>query len=180
MTFLHPVDDDRTPDSSTPRPIRRVPRWLIALNGLYLLVLVGITVSNAIGPEAWWFGTANLYLPQWVWALPGLGLLLPMLIAGRRLIWLPLLCLIYVAGPLMGYCWNPIKPAIGSGLHLRVMTYNIKWTSRNAEVAADQIRLYHPDLLQIQDGEKTLDGPLGAVLAGWNVRTSGQYLVASR
>jgi endonuclease/exonuclease/phosphatase (EEP) superfamily protein YafD len=162
------------------RAVRRVPRWLLVLNVAYVLLLAFISISNAIGPETWWFGSANLYLPQWVWALPGLPLLLITLVCGWRLAWLPLFCLAYVAGPLMGYCWHPGKPPTTAGVRLRVMTYNIKWYERDKEVLTHQFVAYHPDLIQIQDGSNAMNGSLRDLLDGWNVRTDGQYLVASR
>ena len=149
-----------------------------------MLVLLALSVSNAAGPELWWGGSLNLYLPQWLWALPGVFLLPLTFRAGRRLAFIPLLALLWVFGPLMGFCphW-PVSPdapaAPAGGTRLRVMTYNVKWGSRDGGAIVADIRALHPDLIQFQDSDGVMDGAIGRALAGWNVRRSGQYLVAS-
>src|SRR5579872_1618836 len=84
------------------------PRFrLAAATGLYVLLLAGITGCNAVGPDRWWWGSLNLYLPQWLWGLPGLMLSAASWRWARRWMWAPALCLLWVAGPLMGFCWSP-------------------------------------------------------------------------
>ena len=161
------------------------PRFLLLLLAAYVLVLLTLSLSNAVGPERWWVGSLNLYLPQWLWAVPG-GLLLPLTgWAARRWAWVPLLALLWVFGPLMGFCthWpaspDTLETSVG-GSRLRVMTYNVKWGSRDAGAIVGDIRAFHPDVIQFQDAEGVRDGEVGRALAGWNVRESGQYVVASR
>lgn len=167
---------------AAPRP----PLALTLLNLAYLLVLLALAISNARGPEGWWLGSLNLYLPQWLWALPGAVILPLTLWLARRWAWVPLLALGWVLGPVMGLCghWglpmSPDAPPTGGGARLRVMTYNIKWTSRDGGAGAVRdIEAFHPDLIQMQDSGGVMQGAVGKALAGWNVRTSGQYLVAT-
>ena len=181
-------------ESSEPLPSRKTPkskrRWpplgITFLNLVYLLLLLVLTLSNAEGPEGWWLGSLNLYLPQWLWALPAV-LILPLTLGfARKWVWVPLAALLWVLGPLMGFCWHwgmptspntPPPPA--AGLRLRVMTYNVKGGRHDGAAIVRDIQSFHPDLIQFQDSEDILRGPVGAALAGWNVRVSGQYVVAS-
>ncbi len=170
------------------RAVRKPPPALALLHLAYLLTLLVLAISNALGPERWWLGSLNLYLPQWVWALPG-AVILPLTVwLARRWAWVPLLALAWVLGPVMGLCgrWGlPAPPdarpaGTGGGAHLRVMTYNIKWTSRDGGAGAVRdIAAFRPDLIQMQDSGGVMLGMVGKALAGWNVRTSGQYLVAT-
>ena len=176
----------RFSDAELRRRLRAVkrPRPLVLFNAAYVLVLLALSLSNALGPELWWGGSLNLYLPQWLWALPGV-LLLPLTFrADRRVAVVPLLALLWVFGPVMGFCphWpaSPDTPeAGGTGSRLRVMTYNVKWGGRDGGAVVADIRAFHPDLIQFQDSDGVMDGEIGRALAGWNVRRSGQYLVAS-
>ena len=162
------------------------PRPLVLINAAYALALLVLSVSNAAGPELWWVGSLNLYLPQWLWALPGV-LLLPLTFrVDRKLALVPLLALVWVFGPLMGFGLHwPVSPDApdtggGTGARLRVMTYNVKWGERDAAAIVADIHTFHPDLVQFQDSQEVMNGEVGTALAGWNVRRSGQYLVASR
>lgn len=165
---------------------KKPPLPLILLQAAYLLALWTLAFFNAQGAEGWWLGSLNLYLPQWVWALPGGIILLLTLGFARRWAWVPLGALLWVFGPLMGLCWHwglPAAPdaAPGStaGTRLRVMTYNVKGGSRDAAAIVRDIQAFHPDLIQMQDSYGVMNGAVGQALAGWNVRADGQYLVAS-
>src|SRR5436189_6157021 len=72
---------------------------------LYAAFVSAIALLNALGPERWWFAGVNMFLPQLLWAGPGI-LLLPLTIRyARRWVWLPVATLLFIAGPLMGFCW---------------------------------------------------------------------------
>ena len=62
------------------RPGRGALPVLMVLYALVLLVIAGV---NRAGAEHWWLGALNLYLPQALWALPALPLLLLSPLAGR-------------------------------------------------------------------------------------------------
>jgi len=166
---------------------KKPPRALALLNLSYGLVLLILSLSNAAGPERWWLGSLNLYLPQWIWAIPAGLILLLTLFWARKWVWFPLLALLWVLGPIMGFCWHgglPTSPnALNSdvaGTRLRIMTYNVKWESRDGAAIVRDIRAFHPDLIQLQDSSGVMDRQIGNALAGWNVRVDGQYIVASR
>ncbi len=155
------------------------------LNLAFLLALLALWLTDAAGPERWWPGSFNLYLPQWLWALPA-AVLVPLTWAlARRLTWVPLAALVWVLGPVMGLCWHwgwpasPGDPPAGPG-HLRVMTYNVKGGSRDAGAVARDIAAFKPGLIQMQDADGVMGGVVGKALAGWNVHVDDQYLVASR
>lgn len=157
-------------------------RAVLALNLLYCLLLLAVTLSDVIGPERWLPGMINLYLPQWIWALPAAPLILLSLALAWRQVWIPAAALLWALGPLMGFCW-PLRLGYPSGpVHLRIMTYNVKWAARNAGVVRQQIARWRPDILQLQDADYTATaaGPLSGALQGRDVRASGQFVLASR
>ncbi len=162
--------------------VKMPPLALTLSTVVYLLLVLTLLISADAGPEQWWLGSLNLYLPQWLWAVPGVLLLPPTFFWARRWVWVPLGALGCVAGPIMGLCvggWLPAPAAAPGQTHLRVMTYNVKWDSRNEGAILHDIRLYHPDLLQLQDSDGVLRGQMGRELEGWNVRVSNQYIVAT-
>lgn len=135
----------------------------------------------------------NLYLPQWIWALPGLILARlgsPLLSRsphpGRARygrVYAVTCCLMvgWVAGPIMGFQWTG-GAAAPAGDHVRLMTYNIKWCLRGVGVIASEVKKNSPDILLMQDAnasESKID-TLRAVLAYRYWIVSGQYIVASR
>ena len=156
------------------------------LNLSYLMLLLVLAITNAAGPEEWGLGSLNLYLPQWLWALPIVFLVPATWWLARRWAWVPVIPLLWVLGPGMGLCWHwgwPASPGdstAGGASRLRVMTYNIKWGRRDEAAIVRDIETFRPDLIQMQDAGGVTDGAIGRALAGWNVRTDGQYLVASR
>ena len=137
--------------------------------------------GNILGPEDWWITAFNLYMPQWVWVMP-LALLLPWYaLRARRWVWVPLVLLALVVGPVMGLTLHPGKATTGSGTHLRVMTYNIKWARTDAQAIIHDIEVNKPDLLLMQDaGAGTLDRELGTFLHDWKVTAIDQFIIASR
>lgn len=166
-----------------PKKDRRPPAWLLALNVCYLALVTGLLILNRLGADLCWPGALNLYLPQALWALPGIVLATCLLKKARHWTWLPLLGVAAVAGPLMGFCppWRGTLEA--PGLPLRVMTWNVKYDSRDrlAQLALRQeIERNSPAVVLLQDAGGVLDGPLGAYFSGWHVRCYGQYLIASR
>jgi vancomycin resistance protein VanJ len=165
-----------------PRKRRRATRWILSFTIVHLAVLGGVELLNWIGPEKWWASGVNLYIPQWSWGLPGLFLTAAAIRYCRKWVWLPFLSLIWVAGPIMGFCWGSPEeknPPRGS-VRLRVMTYNIKYGRKWPEAIAAQIVRQDPDIMVIQDVGLSQSGIVGKVLKDRIVKVSGPYLVASR
>ncbi|MBC7962207.1 MAG: endonuclease/exonuclease/phosphatase family protein [Steroidobacteraceae bacterium] len=163
---------------------QKTPVWLLCLIFAYLAILAALTVMNRLGADRWWFGALNLYLPQVVWALPGI-LLVPLSVkSARRWVWLPLLGIVWVVGSLMGFCWPlSVKQELPGGLPLRVMTWNVKYGTHDK--LAHQAIMYdidrnNPAVVLLQDAGGVLNGSLGNYFSKWNVRSYGQYIVASR
>jgi endonuclease/exonuclease/phosphatase (EEP) superfamily protein YafD len=146
---------------------------------LHAAVVLSIALLNVLGPERWWWAGVNMFLPQWIWAIPSLVLLPLSLSYARRWVWLPTLTLLLVVGPLMGFCWS--LPRRAEGASLRVITYNVQlWQRSNIPKVVAEIRNARPDILCLQDarlgGRTALDNFLG----DWNVAAFGQYVIASR
>jgi len=160
---------------------RKPPRYLIVFICIYVLILAALTLLNRLGPEQWWFSALNLYLPQVFWLVPGVILLVICLLKARRWLWAPLLCIAWVAGPIMGFCW----PQHGShqksnGAKIRIMTWNIKYGKHDTSALTHEIDNDRPDIILLQDATGLLDGPLKAYFRQWNTYTHGQFVLVSR
>jgi vancomycin resistance protein VanJ len=155
--------------------------WLLGLTGVYALSLVAITVLNWTSADRYWGGALNFYLPQLLWAVPGVMLTLFILKVDRSWAWLPLLCVLWVLGPIMGCRWSlPAANPPPGALAVRVMTWNIKYGFYDTAPLIDEIERCRPDLVFFQDAVGSMDGPLGSYFKNWQVRTAGQYVIASR
>ncbi|GFO70077.1 hypothetical protein GMLC_36560 [Geomonas limicola] len=155
--------------------------WQLAATSLYLVVLALITLLNWTGADRWWFGALNLYLPQAMWALP--GLLLTVLAWRVERLWalLPLCCVLWVLGPLMGLRWSaPAAQAAPNAATLRLMTWNIKYGSYPLEPLLAELERSRPDVVLFQDAIGALTGPLAGYFRDWQVYSHGQFVIASR
>ena len=166
------------------RPHRDASAWLFRLSCVYATVLAALVVLTLVGADRWWFGAMNLYLPQVMWVVPGALLLGFSLKFCRHWIWAPLLCVAVVLGPIMGFRWPLHSPQSPAGsLSLRVMTWNVKdgrHDKRAESAIIHDIDRNTPDVVLFQDAANVLAGPLGDYFRKWHVRSSGQYIVASR
>jgi vancomycin resistance protein VanJ len=141
---------------------------------------------NALGPERWWYAGVNMFLPQLLWAGPGVILLPLTALYARRWVWLPPAALLVVAGPLMGFCWSSqsrrdASGGVPVGVPLRVMTFNVQlWQSAYAPDVVDEIREAHPDVLLLQDARAAGLTVLDEFLKTWKVASYGQYIIASK
>jgi vancomycin resistance protein VanJ len=164
-------------------PHRKVPVWFVTLTCVYGAILAVLTVLNRIGADRWWLGALNLYLPQVIWVAPGVLLTIFSLKVARHWVWVPLLCIVWVLGPIMGFCWR--LPFIGSAgnLSVRVMTWNVKYGGNDKLTRLKLIRdidCNMPDIVLLQDAGGLLSGVFGVFFRTWNVRSVGQYFIASR
>lgn len=147
------------------------------------MILAAITVLNWMGiADRFWIGAFNLYLPQVIWVVPGIILTLFIFKADRSWFWLPLLCMIWVLGPIMGFCWALHEPEPVSGsLIVRVMTWNIKYdNNKNIAPLIEEIARFNPDVVLFQDAYGSMRGPLGEYFKKWQVVARRQYVIASR
>jgi vancomycin resistance protein VanJ len=156
-------------------------KTLLILISFYIIFLFTLTALNFFGADRWWFGALNLYLPQAIWAAPAIPLLIISVMIARRWIWAPLLCIIWVLGPIMGFCWplhSSLKPP--GTVSLRVMTCNAKYSLHDISALFGDIVRYSPDLVLLQDAGGLLDSSAGEFFRKWNVRAVDQYVIASR
>ena len=155
--------------------------WLLCLTGVYALVLVTISVLNRMGPDFFWLGALNLYLPQVMWAVPGLILFLAFFKLDRSWMWLPLLCVLWVLGPLMGFSWSlPAPKSATAGLTIRVMTWNVKYGRYDIAALLEELTRHTPDVVLLQDAPGSMRGPLKYHFREWHTRSFGQYVIASK
>lgn len=164
--------------------LNKAPVWLLSIVFAYVAFLAALTVMNRSGADRWWFGALNLYLPQLVWAVPGIFLALFAVNVARPWAWLPLLGIVWVAGPLMGFCWPlHMQQESADGFPLRVMTWNVKYGTHDKfahQALMRDIDRNNPAVILLQDAGGLLNGPLGDYFSKWNVRSYGQYVIASR
>ena len=172
-----------TRSALTTRPQGKVAVWFLTATGAYGAVLTAVTMLNWVGADRWWFGALNLYLPQIVWAAPGVLLTVLALKAARRWVWAPLLCVAWVLGPIMGLCWGTQGPPSAGDPSLRIMTWNVKYGGHSKIrqlLISDYIDEIGPDVVLLQDAGGLLNGPIGHLFRHWNVRSSGEYIIASK
>lgn len=144
-------------------------------------MLALITLFNWLGPDRFWPGALNLYLPQVMWALPGIVLLTLTFQFNRSWIWLPLVCVLWVLVPIMGYTWSVQRPeGEAPGTSFRVMTWNIKYGMHDLMPLIAEIERTRPDIVLFQDAVHAGKGPLADYFRQWQLRSHGQYLIASR
>ncbi len=153
---------------------------LLALTTILAMFLIPVTIMNKSGADRWWFGALNMYLPQIIWVTPGIILTVAMALVNRRLIWVPLLCIIWVLGPIMGLCWSRQTPAAPNTATLRVMTCNVKFGKRDIRSLFKEIDHERPDLILLQDATSLLESSVGNYFREWNIRYYGQFVIASR
>jgi vancomycin resistance protein VanJ len=158
------------------------PAWLLRLIFGYGLFLALLTILHRLGPDRWWLGAFNLYLPQVVWLVPVLLLTLLALVYARPWIWVLGVYCLWIGGPIMGFSWNfrGYSESGSRGSLVRVMTCNTKYGQRDISALFRDIDQYEPDIVLLQDVKIGMKSELATFFKEWNVRTSGQYLVASR
>lgn len=162
----------------------KTPTWFFTLIFVYLVILVVLSVLNHAGADRWWFGALNQYLPQMIWAIPGMIVAAISLKVAWRWTWVPLLGIVWVAVSLMGFCW-PLHAAtkLPGSLPLRVMTWNVKYGSHDKlalMTIMNEIDRNNPSVVLLQDASGMLSGILGDYFSTWNVCSEGQYIIASR
>ena len=148
---------------------------VLGLTAAYTLTLLWLLEQIQSGPERNWVVLANLYLPQLLWAIPAVLLMLAgFYFRGGRpwIIGLPVLPLLLVLGPLMGLRGYPSPPQPQSnaqGMPLRIMTYNIAMGNNPSEILKS-ITLERPDVLLIQELGPTFESLLRAGFSHWNIK----------
>jgi vancomycin resistance protein VanJ len=94
---------------------------------------------------------------------------------------MPVLCTIWVIGPIMNFSWpdHALRDRSGT-IPVRIMTCNAKYGFREVTPLIDDILRYKPDVVLLQDMGKPLSGSLENFFRDWHVRTMGEYVIASK
>lgn len=180
MRQKHPAGSEAAASPKKPRP---PGFWLLLPTGLYLFWLLILSLANTMGPDRWWWSCFNLYLPQWIWSLPGFPLLALFLWKARRWAWLPTVGLLWVFGPLMGFSWRWFTPSadLSKGTRLRIMTYNVKYLRRDTKAILDDIDRYDPDVIVLQESDtRRVSAILDRLPSNWTSQRLVQHVIASR
>ena len=141
-----------------------MPVWLMLLCGVYAAVVAFAALQLAIGAERFGWTGILMFLPQLLWAIPGVVLTVIVLWRSWKWVWLPLALLAFVLGPLTGFRWN--SQSVETAETFRVMTYNVQiWQQRrNIRALIAEIEEAEPDVLCLQDARGAMNGRLGEFL----------------
>ncbi len=149
-----------------------------------ILLIASVSYASLLGcwtvmiqsAEHSWLGTLLLYLPQHIWAVPPAILgLTAFRVMNRRAMYWNIAALSFVLVALMGFC-VPVGRlfASGSGISLRVMTFNVHHCSAGIEAVANAVKRENPDVVCFQevstgDWSSEIPQELANLLPGWKV-----------
>jgi vancomycin resistance protein VanJ len=131
--------------------------------------------------ERWWGTAMLLYVPHAVLLAPVAVLAIAVAIVGpRRWLALHVATAVWVLVPIMGLRWSgPVAGTPGSS-RLRVLTFNVANGDRSVAAVVAEISAVSPDVVVLQESTMQIDDAVAAALPGFSVRSSSQFLVASR
>ncbi len=111
--------------------------------------------------DRWWPATVLLFTPGWTALVPLLILVPAAAALRRRLLWLLLAGVSFVAGPVAGLCLGRTAAPAGrtNGRVIRVLTCNVHARALDAARMKAPIALAQPDIVALQDSR--LSGPAG-------------------
>ncbi len=158
------------------------PKALQVITYLYGFWLIALVALGYLGTDIFWWGAYNQYLPQWVWGVPVLVLLVWFWKSYRQGTWLPCLMLLWVIFPVMDFRWSMHNTNLKgvSGTHLRVLTYNVKNGHYGQEEMTRNIQEAHADIILLQQSHGTYKDSLAKFLQGWNTQVVNQYVFATK
>jgi vancomycin resistance protein VanJ len=149
--------------------------WLYAAAVLSLWGLLGLAA------DLWWPATLVMFGPRWVWALP-LVVLFPALAVVRPwLLWLPLISLAVVIGPIMSFCvpWHTFLTQTTKFIGVRVLTCNTEGDFLDTEELAKLIAEADPDIVVLQEWSHHEEREVFGA-SGWHVRARSPFCIGSR
>jgi endonuclease/exonuclease/phosphatase (EEP) superfamily protein YafD len=161
--------------------VKWLRRLVVASAIAYPVALLAIWLLLRYVGEAWWATTAALYLPRYLFGLP-----LPVVAIAawalemRRLAAVQLASLAVLLFPVMRLVVPWPVSADASAPTVRVVSMNVNAGRAGADVIADAVMRYSPDVVLFQEtaGNETLVAPLRAHFP--TVATSTQFLIATR
>jgi endonuclease/exonuclease/phosphatase family metal-dependent hydrolase len=156
--------------------------WLLRVLAIgYLVTLLAIILAMRFAGERWWASAALLYLPRIGFGLPLPFIVVLLLLSRRRWLLLSqLLALLLLLFPLMGLRLPGAPSPHDGGFHMRVVSYNIATGPHGPEPILEELRGTDADVILLQETDRNLYQALTAGLAGYQVHTWGQFLIASR
>jgi endonuclease/exonuclease/phosphatase (EEP) superfamily protein YafD len=154
----------------------------VATGSAYLCTALTLSVwlLLVLAGDRWWAATLIQYSPRWVWLGPPLLAALLVGMARPRMLWLPLLCLLLVAGPIMGLCvpWRTLLPGSSEGELLRVMSCNCCGDRLDVERLATLIRETQTDVVLLQECHSSIAQAVAP--PGWSVDNGWGLCIVSR
>ncbi|MDZ4683684.1 MAG: endonuclease/exonuclease/phosphatase family protein [Planctomycetaceae bacterium] len=166
-----------------PRP-RGAARVVWALSGLNLAIVVGVLILLFVVSERWWVGTAVTYLPRLPWGVPAVVLSAAALIWHRPSLWINLLSLLLVAGPILEFrapflSDHPTVVVPADAVPLRIVSANTQGYKPDFASLLQEIARFKPDVVALQEARGT--PPLvDDVFPGWHRLHVDYYWVGSR
>lgn len=179
------VNVTQTPpqEESTIAP-RRMARLVWALSGINLVVVVVAMLLVFVVSERWWISTAILYLPRSPWAVPSIVLAIAGVIWHRPSLWLNLMAMLMVTGPLMEFrapgFTGPFVTITADQSHgLRIVSCNVQAYKPNFADVLREVHQYRPDIVAFQEARG--DHPLlTESFPGWHHLHRDYFFITSR
>jgi vancomycin resistance protein VanJ len=147
----------------------------------YIALTIAIWIWLELDGDRGWIATLALFGPLWMLLLPTV-MLVPIAIRyGPRSLWILLVALSVVVGPIMGLClpWRLLLSSNHPYLQLRILTCNTHEGALNADAMANLVKSTHPDIVAFQewtpkDRAIIFDDP------GWHLLEDDGFCLASR
>ncbi len=147
----------------------------------YLVLVVGLLWLLRSVSEAWWLGTALTYLPGSLFVFPAL------LLAGwafsvcRKFVWVNLVSVLLVLGPLMNFQISPANlfTTSAGGPELKVVSCNVQEFEPDFMTVLSEISVVNPDIVLLQEA-KHPDELLGRYFEDWHVVHYDEFWIGSR
>jgi endonuclease/exonuclease/phosphatase (EEP) superfamily protein YafD len=170
------------PRVATAQRAGRVVWWL---SGLNLAIVVAVLLLIFVVSERWWIAAAISYLPRSPWALPAVILTVAACRLHRPSVWVNVVTLGLVAGPMMelrvpGVLNAPSQAVASTGREtLRVVSCNVQSYKPNFAEVLQETTAAHPDVVLFQEafGDNAL---LKDFFPDWHKLHVSTYWVGSR
>jgi vancomycin resistance protein VanJ len=174
----HPAPSPEPDDATKPRRhFRNLLRWLCIA---YAVGAVSHFLIIRYLGDRWWPATLLLFAPRWPLILP-MGLLVPLCMRRKKLIWLPLMTGVFVVGPILGYHipWRRAIAPPPKGAVVRVLICNVHQEELDLGAMDRYIVSADPQIILFQDWSEVDDVP--ALRApGWYTYQVGEIFLATR
>jgi endonuclease/exonuclease/phosphatase (EEP) superfamily protein YafD len=164
---------------------RALARWVIGLSWFYLAALAGLCWLLFVVSESWWVSTVLTYAPRVPFAAPTLGLLVASMFWHRPSLWVNVVSLAVVLGPVMGLSLPAsrlLSPAVAESagnLELKVVSCNVQAFKPNFAQVLEEIAVIDPDVVALQEAFP-LSPLLDEAFRGWYTVRHDRYWVGSR